>query len=239
MKKLLIALLCYAPLVASMAQDEAQHKPIALKTYAEYGYNYVYGHHGNIAVSGLFPVTNYFDLQVGINAGTANVYALDGRATVHFPLKVGQLSLENRVNYQAVARNLTNDLCVALSLGYRMDYFAISIGGFCRLYGPMNNNHQNQNIEYIVEPFNMLWNIEGHVRRESDFWNLGARISNFDDFNIERFNEPIFTLIGRYNPKENIRLFAEVFCKTAGMFHIAVNFYEAGARVGMSYIFTK
>ncbi|MGN0186221.1 MAG: hypothetical protein ACI392_00530 [Paludibacteraceae bacterium] len=239
MKRLLFTLLC-ATLVSAIAADDAPVKdPIVLKTYAEYGYNTTWGHFGHIAVGGYFPITTYFDLQAAIDLCTANSYALDGRATVRFPLRVGQLALENRLLYRAIICSATHEACAALSLGYRMDYFAVSIGAFSRFYSPMDNDHHTQNAGYMVEPFNLLWNIEGHVRRENDFWNIGLRISNFDDFQIERFNEPIFTLVGRYNPTEKIHLFAEVYCKPSGMLHGAANFYNAGARIGLNYIFKR
>lgn len=239
MKRLFLTLLCAALVGATAAQETTEKAPIVLKTYAEYGYNTTWGHFGHVAVGGHFPITTYFDLQAAIDLCTANSYAIDGRAIVRFPLRVGQLALENRLLYRAMAYSATHEACAALSLGYRMDYFAVSIGAFSRFYSPMNNDRHTQNAGYIVEPFNLLWNIEGHVRRESDFWNLGLRISNFDDFQIERFNEPIFTLVGRYNPTEKIRLFAEVYCKPSGMLHGAANFYNAGARIGLNYIFKK
>lgn len=237
MKHLLLTLLGTALAGIVCAQEPTDKAPIVLKTYAEYGYNNTWEHFGHIAVGGYFPINTYFDLQAGIDLCTANSYAIDGRATVRFPLRVGQLALENRLLYRAIVCSRTHEACAALSLGYRMDYFAISIGAFSRFYSVMPSEHHIQTADYIVEPFNLLWNIEGHVRRESDFWNLGLRISNFDDFQIERFNEPIFTLIGRYNPTDKIRLFAEVYCKPSGMLHGAANFYNAGARIGLNYIF--
>ncbi len=229
-KSLTILLLALGSLTAG-----AQKKPIELKAYTEYEYNHSSGHHGALAVSGMFPVNEYFELRAGLNAATENAYAVDGRAVVNFPVRTGKLMLENRINYHAVARNLTHHLSAGISLGYRTDHLRTTLGGYSRLYGPMNDSGHTGNIDYLTEPFNLLWSVEGRLRRDSDFWNIGLRLSNFDDFQIERSNQPIVTLTAECKPADSIRFFAEAFCKPAGVFHMAANHFGSGVRFGISY----
>ena len=117
MKHLLLTLLGTALAGIVCAQEPTEKAPIVLKTYAEYGYNNTWEHFGHIAVGGYFPINTYFDLQAGIDLCTANSYAIDGRATVRFPLRVGQLALENRLLYRAIVCSRTHEACAALSLG--------------------------------------------------------------------------------------------------------------------------
>ena len=154
MKHLLLTLLGTALAGIVCAQEPTEKAPIVLKTYAEYGYNNTWEHFGHIAVGGYFPINTYFDLQAGIDLCTANSYAIDGRATVRFPLRVGQLALDNRLLYRAIVCSRTHEACAALSLGYRMDYFAISIGAFSRFYSVMPTEHHIQTVEFVVSSLN-------------------------------------------------------------------------------------
>ncbi len=233
MKRLFVPMLLLVLPLALLANDGK--KPISLKTEAEYGYNYAWRHYGTLAVSGYFPITRYFDLSAGVLVNTANVYAVDGRATVNFPLKVGQLALENRFLYRAFAAYDTHELNAALSVGYAMNYFRVSAGFFGKLYGQAPFRADGDNVAFVAEPFNLLWNIEAHARPDSCVWNLGIRASNFDDFQIERFNQPIFTLLGRYDFDAHWRIFADVACKPSGVFHVTANFYGINTHLGFIY----
>lgn len=233
-RKIFLPIAVALPL-ALFAQTDAERQPISLRTTAEYGYNYAWRHYGTLSVNGYFPINRYFDLSAGVLANTANQYAFDGRAIVNFPLKVGRLALENRFLYRYFACYDTHELNAALSLGYAMNYFRVS-AGFCgKLYGQAPFWADGDNAAFVAEPFNLLWNIEVHARPDSCAWNLGLRASNFDDFQIERFNQPIFTLMGRYDFNQHWRLFADVACKPAGVFHVTANFYGINTHLGFIY----
>lgn len=233
MKRIFALLPLFLAPVVLLADDNK--KAIAIKTQAEYGYNYAWRHYGTLAVSGYFPINDYFDLSAGVQANTANVYAVDGRAIVNFPLKVGRLSLENRFLYRAFAAYDTHELNAAVSVGYAMNYFRVSAGFFGKLYGQSPFRSDGDNVSFVTEPFNLLWNIEAHVRPDSCVWNLGIRAANFDDFQIERFNQPIFTLLGRYDIDAHWRIWADVACKPTGMFHVTANFYAINTHIGFIY----
>lgn len=233
MKRIFALLPLFLAPVVLLADDDK--KAISIKTQAEYGYNYAWRHYGTLAVSGYFPINDYFDLSAGVQANTANVYAVDGRAIVNFPLKVGRLSLENRFLYRAFAAYDTHELNAAVSVGYAMNYFRVSAGFFGKLYGQSPFRSDGDNVSFVTEPFNLLWNIEAHVRPDSCVWNLGICAANFDDFQIERFNQPIFTLLGRYDIDAHWRILADVACKPTGMFHVTANFYAINTHIGFIY----
>lgn len=233
MKRIFALLPLFLAPVVLLADDDK--KAISIKTQAEYGYNYAWRHYGTLAVSGYFPINDYFDLSAGVQANTANVYAVDGRAIVNFPLKVGRLSLENRFLYRVFAAYDTHELNAAVSVGYAMNYFRVSAGFFGKLYGQSPFRSDGDNVSFVTEPFNLLWNIEAHVRPDSCVWNLGIRAANFDDFQIERFNQPIFTLLGRYDIDAHWRIWADVACKPTGMFHVTANFYAINTHIGFIY----
>ena len=231
MKQLLIALL-FCSSLSALAQEKS---PISIQSYAEYGYNYTWGHYGGLAVIGNFPINAYFDLEAGINTATSNVHAINTKAIVHFPLKVGDLTLENRYLYRLFLRNNTQDLAASLSVGYAINHFKVGLGVYARIYGDIRFERHNESIPNIVEPFNLMYSIEGQLFKQDHNWNLALCMSNHDNFQIERMYQPIFTLKGNYKPAEHFNLLAEVACKPAGMLHGSANFYAIYTRLGFSY----
>lgn len=231
MKKLL-TVICLCLSLSVLAQD---NEGISLKTYVEYGYNYTWEHYGSLSVIGNFPINSHFELEAGLNTNSANIYALNVKSIVKFPLKVGQLKLENRYLYNMLLRNNSNDFCGALSIGYYINHLSVSAGFFARLYGNLVFDSHEGSVSTIIEPFNLIYSIEGQLFKQDHLWNLGARISNHNDFTIERFNEPIFTLLGIYKATNSIKLFTEISCKPSGIFHVTANFYSIFGHIGFIY----
>ncbi len=213
--------------------------PIELRAYGEYGYNYTVAHYGSAAVLGRFSLTDYFDLQVGLKARTSNIHALDVKGMVYFPLSVGRLLLEPRVAYEASLRTRTHHVNIALSLGYQMDHFRVQLGWTSKMYRPMEGYGENTGTMFITYPFNLYYSIEGYLRKDSDFWNLGIRLASFDDFIVEQYTHPMVVLIGRYSPVDVLDIFAEAYYRASGVAHVANDFYDAGIRVGINYHFNK
>lgn len=232
MKQIILALLLGLSLSA-LAQTKA---PISIRSYAEYGYNYTWENYGGLAVIANIPINSYFTLEGGINTNTSNVHAINTRAIVNFPLAVGDLTLENRYLYRLFLRNNTNDLCAGLIVGYTRNYVKASLGIYCRIYGNIYWESHNESAANVMEPFNLIYNIEGQLFKQDHNWNLALSVSNHDNFQIERMYQPIFTLKGNYIPAKHFNLLAEVACKPAGMFHGAADFYAIYTRLGFSYI---
>jgi hypothetical protein len=64
-------------------------------------------------------------------------------------------------------------------------------------------------------------------------WNLSLRLSNYDAFQLERWQSPIVTLIGKYDINQYLTIWANFGIKPQGVFHIAANFYEVFTNVGV------
>jgi hypothetical protein len=89
---------------------------------------------------------------------------------------------------------------------------------------------------YIIEPLDFLYRIEGSVRKMSSNWNLSLRFSNFDEFQMERWQQPMVTLIGKYNILKNLSLSLDAGIKPSGVFHIAANYYEFFLQAGVKFV---
>ncbi len=231
MKQIILALLLGLSLSA-LAQTKA---PISIRSYAEYGYNYTWENYGGLAVIANIPINSYFSLEGGINTNTSNVHAINTRAIVHFPLAVGDLTLENRYLYRLFLRNNTNDLAAGIIVGYTRDYIKASLGLYGRIYGNIQWESHNESAANVMEPFNLIYNLEGQLFKQDHNWNIGLGVSNHDDFQIERMYKPIFTLKGNFVPAQHFNLLAELSCKPVGNFHGSANFYALYTRLGFIY----
>lgn len=233
-------LLCivFFSLPQALSAEELQEpqRPIVLKTYAEYAYNYTYGHYGNLDVLALVPLNPYFELDAGLQLSTANVYSAMFAARPKFPIRVGEFFMDTRFIYRAVVRNTTHDLSAMFSVGYRMDYVSVQFGALARMMDDMHRNKQSED-KLLVEPVNLLYALEVFVRPQSSVWNLSLRMANFNDFQTERMWQPMFMMNGRYNPAQHWQILAGVELKPTGMFHLTASFYEVMARVGFAYEF--
>lgn len=231
MKKTFGVVLLLLAVVSLRAQQE--QRPIMLKAALGYGYNYTWEHYGTLDLTANIPLNPHFEMDAMAQANLANVYTAAMNMRPKFPLRVGELFLETRLLYKAVVRNRLHDFCGGFSVGYRMDYVAVQIGIAGRLMEEMHADWHTENA-LVFEPM-MQYALEVFVRPQACRWNLSARIANFDDWQAERFFQPLFMLNGRANLTDNIRLLMGVECKPTGMFHLNASFYEAQAKVGVAY----
>lgn len=218
--------------ISAVAQETA--KPVELRAFATYGYNYTWEHYGNFDFLVRVPLNRHFELDAAAELSTANLYTLSADARPLFPLTVGELYIDTRLLYRAVVRNRMHELSASLGLGYRMDYVDVQLGVYTRSMFEFNRDWHSED-EIVTEPFGFLYSIEVFVRPQSSNWNLSFRISDTDDFQIERMWQPLFMIGGRYSPTERLSVLMQAQCKPTGMFHLNASFYGAQFRAGISY----
>ena len=227
--------------ITKIAAQENSLPYAKLTAAAEYGYNYTYENYGAVQAYLKFPLKTYFSADCGIKAVTANIYALTAVLRTTFPTKRdGEWQLENIYLYRAVVRNQLSDFSAGLRGGYLRNHFEADFGFYVRFIGDLKPDEMLTQKRYIVEMFNLMYNVEGRLKKDDARWNIGLRISNYDDFQIERAMSPIFALKARFSPnKENQKfyLWAEIALKPAGALHLASNFYDFSSRVGICYSF--
>lgn len=238
MKKILLFSLFLAlPLVAWPALP-VQHgdSAYALSLSAGYGYNSTYLSHGDFDISAFLPVNPYCELQADIRLSTADVYSFGFQARPKFLLPVGCLYLQTQILYRDLHRNLFHEFSGAVSLGYRMDYVDFSLGCGMRLMRPFALDYHSTE-QMVAEPFILTYSLRVFVRPQSADWNLYFRLSDWDDFQIERVWSPIFGLGAWYDIDSHCRLGLMADCKPTGMFHLNAAFYAASALASFSYRF--
>jgi hypothetical protein len=225
-------------LLALPARAQVQHGDMAyaVKFRSAYAFNKTYSHYATFDVGAFMPVNEHLELQADIRLATTNNYAFGLQVRPKITLPVGALYFETRAISTVFARNQIFDLTAALMLGYRMQYIDVAIGWGTKVIGDMNYQ-LNTNSEYITEPFNLLYKVQCFVRPQSSPWNLSLAIMDITDWQIERFWQPSAMLSGWYNVDQHWRIYASLYYKTAGMFHLNANMYGIEARVGFDYRF--
>ena len=232
MKKSFLSIFLFAATLMSVAQENKQ--PVELRAFGMYGYNYTWGHYGGVDLSACVPINQHFELSAAVEASSANLYTIVADARPLFPLSVGALYLDTRVQYKAVVRNRMHEALGAFALGYRMDYVDVELGMYSRLMSEFGRDWHSED-EILVEPLGFLYSIEVFVRPQTSRWNLSLRFSDCDDYQVERLWQPLFMLGGKFSPTEKLSVLAQVQIKPTGMFHLDASFYGATARVGVSY----
>lgn len=206
--------------------------PVSLRTYAEYSYDNTYAHQASLGVLIDADLAKAFALRGGVNLQSANIYAATLAGKIRFGLPVGYLFINNDYLYKAFVRNHTQQIAVSLSLGYEMDYVLVRVGAFSKFFSALP---QKKTTKWMIEPFDLLYDVQAFVFRPSHSWNLGVKISNIDYFHWEHFTNPRFSLLGRAKLTERLNFDTELGCMPVGMFNAAASFYSVCFRVGICY----
>lgn len=229
-KTFLLTLLLSFPLWLCAQRDMQR---FMLQADFGYGYNCTWQHYGWVDIAARLPINPYFEMETMAQANIADVYTLGVNVRPKFPVRVGEMFLETRLLYKAVVRTRLHDFSGGFSVGYRMDYVSVQLGIAGRIMEEMQVGWHTEN-RLVFEPV-MLYALEVFVRPQACRWNLGARIANFDNWQTERFFQPLFMLNGRVDVTDKIRLLMGIECKPTGMFHLNAAFYDAQATVGVAY----
>lgn len=208
----------------------------SLTVLADYGYNYTWLSHGNLDIQAFMPVNKHVELESKLQLSTANVYTFSAIARPKFAVPVGEMFMETELLDRLVARAHQNDFCMAISVGYRMDYVSVQLGLFSRVMAPLKHNWHGED-RVISEPFNLLYRVEVFCRPQAERWNIMALITNKNDYSMERMWQPAFSLSTRYDVDKNWRILGGLECKPSGMFHLNATFYSFNARAGFAYRF--
>ena len=233
-----VHLLLFSLLLAPMAIAQVQLGDTAysISLHAGYGHNLTYGSMANFDIDAFMPINQHFEMQANVRMSTANVHTMGVQLRPKFALPVGEMYIEDRLMARFIARDQVNEFLHAISLGYRMQYVNVQFGLINRVMMPLPYE-RNTLDKYIVEPFQLLYRVEGFVRPVTSPWNIAIAISNADNYMIERPWTPMLYLGGWYDVNEHWRVRLSGKYKNAGMFHMNAHYYAAEVRVGGEYRF--
>ena len=204
-----------------------------LKTYGEYDYTLASGHSGSWAVMGDYQLANNFNIGLGYQVTTFNRHAYNLQyQVVLLRAKSGTLYLENRYLHRFYPNFNLQEFNAVLDLGWRNRHFNFQLGLTNRFTAPIPLR-KNGGMDVIFEPMNVTFCIEGNIFDQTHPWNLGARVSNYRDFIIERFTLFFYSVNGYYDFGNGLRIIAEVGLHPCGVLNLSAQYNGMYGNVGL------
>ncbi len=87
--------------------------------------------------------------------------------------------------------------------------------------------------ENVYEIFNPLYSFSYSLNKPTKLWNVEIGVTNMDNFVVNQATNPMTTVYGYYKLNDKVRLYAEVWYKTAGAFNLHVNYFGLFFRPGI------
>ena len=187
-----------------------------------------------------------FSIGTELDASKTNSKALSGyRASGEYTFAFSEENpLSVQLSYMGkrfgTALRETN---TALQLNYQRQHIRFSFGNAARVYTYTRKGMElyNLNPDYkrLTELGNWLYRFGYYIKPFDADWNLGLNITSFDYFIYSQETNPIFYLEGNYKIKDNWKLRADFWYKSAGALNLSVNYFGIVARVGVIWELSK
>ena len=204
-----------------------------LQTYGEYDYARTSGGSASLALKGNCQLADNFNIGLGIQATTFGRYSLNLQYQVALlKAKSGTLYLENRYLYRLFPNYNLQEFNALLDLGWRNRHFNFQLGLANRYTAPIPLR-KNGGMDTTFEPMNVTFCVEGNVFDQEHPWNVGARISNYRDFVIERFTLFFYSVNGYYDLGNGLRLAAEAGLHPSGVLNLSAQYNGWFGNVGL------
>ncbi len=226
MKKILIIFGLMLSVVTARAQW-------TLRTYGEYDYTRTSGSSASFAFLGNYQLANNFNIGLGFQASTLNRYSLNLQYQVNLlKAQCGTLYLENRYLYRLFPSYNLQEFNALLDLGWRNRHFNFQLGLANRFTAPIPLRKEG-GMETVFEPMNVTFCVEGNIFDQEHPWNVGARISNYRDFVIERFTLFFYSVNGYYDFGNGLRITSEFGLHPCGVLNLSAQYNGWFGNVGL------
>ena len=206
-----------------------------LHSYGEYGYTRTGGNRCSLALLADYQFNDYFKGGVSVQGTLGYPLAMNlyWQADL-LQAKCGTLYLENRYLYRLFPNYKLQEFNGVLDLGWENRHFNFQLG-LCNRFIAEIPLRKDGGMGTIFEPMNVVFSVEGNVFDQSHPWNIGGRISNFDDFLIERVSIFIYCIKGYYELDDGLRLTGEVCIHPCSSLNLSAQPNGVAARVGISW----
>lgn len=144
--------------------------------------------------------------------------------------------LENRYLYRYFGSYNLQEFNGMLSFGYRNTHWKFRLG-LCNRYIAEIPLRIHGGEGVIFEPMNIVFAIEGNLFTDDHPWNIGAGVSNYREFIIERFTLFYYNIHGYYNLDNHWRLTGEAGLHPAGVLNLSAQYNGFYINLGGIYNF--
>ena len=222
------------PRVWASGQTESKHEMLA---YGTLGHNYAEGVYGALGARGAYHYGDELALRCGIECNSS------GRLSAMTGWESGMTMGECRlwlVTYCLWRRFpswRTNEFSSRIGLRLIRNGWSVQMGLAWRTMTQAGVNWLNHSTDFLFEPFNLMYEV-CHTWRlgKRKEWAVSARVSDFDDFVMDRAYQPQFSVEGRWKVRQHAELFGRAVVHPTGMFSLSANYYEAMMNIGVNML---
>jgi hypothetical protein len=204
-----------------------------LQTYGEYDYTRTSGNSASLALKADYQLADNFNIGFGYQGTTLNRHAINLKYQVNLlKANCGTLYLENRYLYRLFPNYDLQEFNGVFDLGWRNRHFNFQLGLTNRYTAPIPLR-KNGGMETVFEPMNVTFCVEGNLFDQEHPWNVGARVSNYRDFVIERFTLFFYSVNGYYDLGNGLRLTSEFGLHPSGVLNLSAQYNGWFGNVGL------
>lgn len=229
-----LLLLYVLPCVRASGQTEKGHGVLAFGTV---GHNYAGGAYGALAAIGTYHYGDGFALRGGLECSTfCKFSAMTGWES---GMAVGecQLRFVTYCLWRRFSLWKTDEFSNRIGLRLMRNGWSVQMGLAWRTMTQAGVNWLNHSTDFLFEPFNLMYEV-CHTWRlgKRKEWAVSARVSDFDDFVMDRAYQPQFSVEGRWKVRQHAELFGRAVVHPTGMFSLSANYYEAMMNIGVNML---
>lgn len=204
-----------------------------LQANVEYDYTRTSGSSALFALKADYQLADNINIGLGYQGATMNRHAINLYWQIDLlKAKRGKLYLENRYLYRLFPNYNLQEFNALLELGWRSRRFNFQLGLTNRYTAPIPLR-ANGGMDVVFEPMNITICLEGNIFEQSHPWNIGARISNYRDFVVERFTLFFYSLNGYYDFGNGLRIIAEAGVHPCGVLNLSAQYNGWFGNVGL------
>ena len=229
-----LLILFVLPSVRASGQTERNHEMLA---YGTLGHNYAEGMYGELAAIGTYHYGDDLALRGGLECSTAG--RLEAMTGWEAGMTVGECRLwfVTYCQWRRFALWKTNEFCSRIGLGLTRNGWRVQMGLARRTMTATMVNWLSHNTDFLSEPFNFMYEVcHTWSFGKDDEWMLSARVSDFDDFVIDRAYQPLFSVMGRWKVWQHTELVGRVIVHPTGMLSLSANYYEFMMNIGVNMV---
>ena len=216
-----ILLIIILAIHTSVMNAEDNELMIRLRT----GHNATFGGFAAVSLETFHNFDDRFQLSVGTQYNTIGRTALEVRPAYSFDYSWGRISAEVLLSYSGLTS--VTSFAAGTGAGFAGRHVTVRLGYYYRHYG-----HSGVSVK---EPFNVFYEMRGHLLAMLEKWDLDLMVTNDETFELERHYQPSFIAECRHYPRPGLGIVFGLGCKPAGIFNISADNYQSFLNLGVCY----
>lgn len=222
-------------MLVSLPATHGQRASVTLRATA--GHNYTQSLYGAMAALGNYKYDSTLALSAGVELNTSAATAATLGWQAGMRLGECRLLLVNRCLWRRFAAWKINEFSGHVGAGVEWSGWRCQLGLATRMITPTGVDWLNESTDWIVEPFNLMYELLYRFRLDSaGRWRAELRAADFDDFVTDRAYQPLFSCQAAWCITDKTELSARALLHPTGMMSLSANYYEAMFNLGVKML---